>query len=36
MEYDDTKIKLDLALKHNARLLDENATLSEMTNSLRF
>ena len=32
----DVKMKLDLALKHNTHLLDENSMLSEMANKLRF
>jgi hypothetical protein len=32
----DLKTKLDAALRQNTRLLDENSTLSEMTNDLRF
>ena len=29
------KAKLDAALRHNTRLLDENSTLGEMANELR-
>jgi hypothetical protein len=30
------KNKLDAALRHNTRLLDENSTLGEMANELRY
>jgi hypothetical protein len=29
-------MKLDIALRHNTKLLDENSTLTEITNQLRF
>ncbi len=32
---DELKMKLDLSLKHNAKLLDENAALSEIVSRLR-
>lgn len=32
----DLKNKLDAALRHNTRLLDENSTLGEMANDLRY
>lgn len=33
---DETKTKLELSLKHNAKLLDENAALSELASRLRY
>lgn len=33
---DETKTKLELSLKHNAKLLDENAALSELASRLKY
>ena len=32
---DEMRVKLDLSLKHNAKLLDENSVLSEIVTQLR-
>ena len=32
---DELRIKLDLSLKHNAKLLDENSVLSELVTQIR-
>lgn len=33
---EELKMKLELSLKHNAKLLDENAALSELVSKLRY